>query len=116
MMADSDQWPLQRELFQPIPDKPNALLSLHPWCCHVFNYTGHPYQMLPMVNIGTTVSTWKQILNENRTILAKDSESIMSYYEDAYGPGVRIPVKFGSDGWWWDQLLIGVRVGQWREK
>jgi len=39
-------------------------------------------------NIGATVSTWKEILNDGH-LMVKDTEGIMRYHEDEYGPQTR---------------------------
>lgn len=115
MMTDSDQWPLHAEHFRPVPGKPHVLVSLHPDCCQVFQHKGKSFQMLPMGNIGTSVASWRQILNDGHAV-AKDAKSIIDYYVDVYGESVRGRVSFGSDGWWLDQQLVSIRIGEWREK
>jgi len=54
-------------------------------------------------------------MNDGHSI-AKDTEGILNYYEDEYGPLVRRPVEYGSPDWYYDQKLVSVRIGQWIEK
>jgi len=67
-----------------------------------------------MGNIGATVSTWRQIINEGQQdILAKDAESILNYFEREFGTHIRKPIKHASAEWCFDQKLVSVRIAQW---
>lgn len=88
---------------------------VHPNCCHVFEHKTEKYQMYAMSNIGATVSTWQQIMNEGHTV-AKDAESILDYYEKEYAPYVRNPVYIGSPEWYLDQKMASIRLNQWMAK
>lgn len=68
--------------------------------------------MVPMSNIGASVATWQQVINDNHTT-AFDAESILSYFQDEYGPSVRENIVFASENWFLDQKLVSVRVQQW---
>lgn len=71
--------------------------------------------MYAMSNIGATVSTWRQILNEGHTV-AKDAETILDYFEKEYAPYVRNPVNFGSAEWYLDQQMVSIRLNQWIDR
>jgi len=68
-----------------------------------------------MGNIGATVSTWRQILNEGH-VVGKDTESILDYYEEEYGAHIRKPVKYASAEWFFDQKLISIRIAEWMQR
>ena len=113
--GDADQWPLARHFFIRPPGKDLVLVHAQ-HCCGNFAHKGKEYQMFPMGNIGATVSTWREIINDGRLELAKDAKSILSYYEDEYGAVVRQPVKFASKEWYYDQHLVSIRIAQWIQR
>ena len=68
------------------------------------------------MNIGATVSTWKEIMNDGQHSIAKDAESILNYYEAEYGAIVRRPVEYASPEWYYDQKMVSIRIAQWIQK
>ena len=108
--SDSDLWQLHREHFPPEVGK--KLVLVHSNCCGQFSFKNRSYRMVPMSNIGASVATWQQVINDNHTT-AFDAESILSYFQDEYGPSVRENIVFASENWFLDQKLVSVRVQQW---
>lgn len=80
--SDSDLWPLRREHYVPRPNM--DIVLVHGGCCGSFQMNNKSYPMYPMSNIGATVSTWRQIINDNHSV-AGDSESILNYLGDVFG-------------------------------
>jgi hypothetical protein len=109
--SDADLWPLNRDHFT--PKKDNKLILVHSQCCGFFQINGTVYPMYAMSNIGATVATWKQILNEGHRF-ANDSSSIMQYLEDVHGPRLRDGVMAGN--WYVDQETVSLRIQQWVDK
>ena len=109
--SDADLWPLNRDHFT--PKKGKKLILVHSQCCGFFQINGTVYPMYAMSNIGATVATWQQILNEGHRF-ANDSSSIMQYLEDVHGPRVRDGVMAGN--WYVDQETVSLRIHQWIDK
>lgn len=85
--ADADQWPLRREHF--IPRLDHDLILVHSTnCCDPFTVPWRPnkvFVMYSMMNIGASVATWRQLMNDGRRTIANDTESIFKYYEVTMG-------------------------------
>ena len=111
--SDSDLWPLRKEHFVPRPDMDVVLV--HSGCCGFFQMNNKSYPMYPMSNIGATVSTWRQIMNDNHSI-AYDSESILNYLGDVFGEMARSPVVVAQPTWYMDQRMTSIRLTEWMEK
>ena len=106
-------WPLREAHYAPEP--PKKLILVHSDCCGDFVFKDKSYRMIPMGNIGATAATWRQIMNDNRSI-ANDTESILNYYQQEFGEQVGRKVVWNSDlnsDWFLDQKMISVRVQQW---
>ena len=110
MTTDSDLWPLHKEHFIPRPHM-NVVL-VHSNCCGFFPMHGRSWPMLPMSNIGATVSTWKEAINGNHTF-ANDTVSILDYLENLFGERVRVPVVVAKQEWYMDQHLVSIRLTEW---
>jgi len=79
--SDADLWPIRREHY--VPRSNHDLVLVHSECCGSFNVSwrgNRNYKMYPIGNIGADASTWRQIMNDGRT-LAHDSSSILTYFE-----------------------------------
>jgi len=111
--SDSDLWPLRQAHFTPEVNK--SLVLVHSDCCDHFNFQNKSYRMLPMGNIGANASTWRQIMNYNHS-KANDSESILNYYEEKFGPIVNEEVTFASANWYFDQKMISIRIQEWIDR
>nr|CAH0108971.1 unnamed protein product [Daphnia galeata] len=111
--SDSDLWPLRKEHFVPRPDMDVVLV--HSGCCGFFQMNNKSYPMYPMSNIGATVSTWRQIMNDNHS-MAYDSESILNYLGDVFGEMARSPVVVAQPTWYMDQRMTSIRLTEWMEK
>ena len=108
--SDADLWPLHKEHYTP---KENMKIVLvHGHCCGFFSFNGSMYRMYPMSNIGATVKTWRQIMNDGNQY-ANDSDSIVQYLEGSYGPKVRVKPIIGDQNWYLDQLVVSVRIQHW---
>lgn len=111
--TDSDLWPLKKEQFFQ-PEGINRPLTLwHSQCCPPFTFDGRSYTMLPMSHVGASAATWKEIVNFNSSVVAKDSASILECYQQVFSERVHQPVIHGSDDWYIDQKFISIRVDQW---
>ncbi|KAI9562822.1 hypothetical protein GHT06_010277 [Daphnia sinensis] len=103
--TDSDLWPLKKEHFIQ-PEGVNRPLTLvHSQCCGPFTFDGRNYTMLPMSHIAASAATWKEIVNFNSSVMAKDSKSILQYLQQVFGERVHRPVVFASDDC--------IRIDQW---
>lgn len=111
--SDSDLWPLRREHYTPRPNF-NVLL-VHSGCCGTFKSNNKTYPMYPMSNIGATVSTWRQIMNENHPI-ATDAEGMLDYFAEIFGEQARSPVVVGQETWYMDQRGVSIRLAEWMDK
>ena len=105
-----DLWPLRQEHF--IPRSAKDLILVRPDCCRTFHQGKEEYQA---INIGTKVSTWKQILNENRSILPKDALSILGCLKEDFGSKIN-KLNKDSEKRWLDQLFISKRLNEWIAK
>ena len=94
--TDSDLWPIHREHYTPKSN--HQIVLVHSACCGNFQWNGTSYTMLPMSNIGTSVSTWKQIINFNHRSV-NDSQSIIKYFERMFGSRVNDPIIVGEPEW-----------------
>jgi hypothetical protein len=113
MTTDSDLWPLRKEHYY-LPKGINTrLMLLHSDCCRPFRFGGRSYKMQPMSNIGASAATWKEIFNSQSTIVAKDSESILDYFQETFGEKVRYRVLFASGQWFLDQKMVTLRIEEW---
>ncbi|KAI9563934.1 hypothetical protein GHT06_011402 [Daphnia sinensis] len=110
--SDSDLWPLRKEHYIPRPNM-NVVL-VHSQCCGFFQMNNKSY-MYPMSNIGATVSTWRQVMNDNHSI-AYDAETILNYLEDVFGEMSRGPLIVGKETWYMDQRMTSIRLTEWMEK
>ena len=108
--TDADLWPLDKDHFVPRENK--KIVLLHAMCCGFFPYNNSMYRMYPMSNIGATVQTWRQIVNDGHRY-ANDSESIFQYLQDDYGPDVRVKTVIASSNWYLDQHVVSVRIQHW---
>lgn len=112
--SDSDLWPLRKEHYSPRPGMDVVLV--HAGCCGFFQMNNKSYPMYPMSNIGATVSTWRQIMNDNHST-AGDSESILNYLGDVFGEMMaRSPVVVAQPTWYMDQRMTSIRLTEWMEK
>jgi hypothetical protein len=110
--SDADLWPLRKEHF--IPRHNIDVVLIHWGCCGEFKMNNKSYSMYPMSNIGATVSTWKQIMNDNHSI-AYDYQSILDYLVDVFGEKARSPVFVGEETWFMDQKIISIRLAEWMD-
>jgi hypothetical protein len=92
------------------------VVLVHAGCCGFFQMNNKSYPMYPMSNIGATVSTWRQIMNDNHST-AGDSESILNYLGDVFGEMMaRSPVVVAQPTWYMDQRMTSIRLTEWMEK
>lgn len=111
--SDSDLWPLRKEHYIPRPNK--NLVLVHSQCCGFFQWNNKSYPMYPMSNIGATVATWRQAMNDNHSI-AYDADTILNYLEDVFGEMSRGPLIVGQPTWYMDQRVTSIRLTEWMEK
>lgn len=112
--SDADLWPLHREHYVHQPGK--KLVLVHGMCCGLFDFKGKKYRMYPMGNIGATVSTWREILNEKQQKFSQDADSIVKYMEQEMGSVVNQDVVVAEDTWYVDSRLVSIRIAQWMER
>ncbi|KZS02830.1 Uncharacterized protein APZ42_034585 [Daphnia magna] len=111
--SDSDLWPLRREHYIPRPNM--DVILVHSRCCGFFLMNNKSYPMYPMSNIGATVSTWRQVMNDNHSI-AYDAETILNYLENVFGEMSRGPLIVGKETWYMDQRMTSIRLTEWMGK
>jgi hypothetical protein len=110
--SDADLWPLRKEHF--IPRHKKDIVLIHWRCCGEFKMNNKSYSMYPMSNIGASVFTWRQIMNDNHTI-AYDYQSILDYLVGVFGEKARTPVVVGEETWYMDQKLVSIRLAEWMD-
>ena len=113
MTTDADLWPLRKEHYYIPQGMDRSLILVHSKCCAPFNYVGRSYPMFPMSNIGASAATWRQIINTNSSVLAKDSQSILKYFEFFFGKRVYRQVEYASKDWYLDQHVVSIRIDEW---
>lgn len=121
MTTDSDLWPLRKEhYYLPEGNIESRLMLLHSDCCRPFKFGGRSYKMQPMSHVGASVATWREIFNHHDSnignssvAIAKDSESILNYFQKIFGEKVRDRVLFASGHWFLDQKLLTLRIDEW---
>ena len=113
IVSDADLWPMHRDHFVPLPGKKIHLV--HGECCGPFPYNGSFYKMYPMSNIGATVQTWRQIMNDGYRP-ANDSESMLDYLQLHFGDEVRRKTAYAKSAWYMDQRIISIRIKHWMNK
>ncbi|KAI9559305.1 hypothetical protein GHT06_016094 [Daphnia sinensis] len=111
--SDSDLWPLRKEHYMPQPNK--KIVLVHSQCCGFFQFNNKSYPMYPMSNIGATVATWRQAMNDNHSI-AYDADTILNYLEDVFGDMARGPLIIGKPTWYMDQRVTSIRLTEWMAK
>ena len=84
--TDADLWPIHREHYLPHHSSSNCKLTLlHSDCCGYFQWNGTTYREYPMMNIGATVSTWKEIINNlNHPVLSNVDQSCFNLFQSYY--------------------------------
>ncbi|KZS12490.1 Uncharacterized protein APZ42_022657 [Daphnia magna] len=97
--TDSDLWPLKKEHFIQPEGSNRPLTLVHSQCCGPFTFDGRNYTMFPMSHIAASAATWKEIVNFNSSVVAKDSASILEYLKQVFGERVHRPVVFASEDW-----------------
>ncbi len=113
MTSDADLWPLRKAHYYQPQGNDQPLILVHSKCCGPFDFAGRSYKMLPMSHIGASAATWRQIINRNSSIIAKDSTSILKFFEQYFGGRVHRRVEFASDDWYLDQKVISIRIDEW---
>jgi len=112
VMSDTDLWPVQSAVYDLRQNK--TILSLNSGCCGRFTHKGKSYSMLPMCNVGMTVNTWKQVMQFQNISRFSDSQQIIDYVINEFGPFAGETVHKGENsGWYLDQHLISIRIQQW---
>ena len=111
--SDSDLWPLRKEHYTPLPNY--KIHFVHAGCCGTFTINNKTYPMYAMSNIGATVATWRQIMNENHPI-ATDAEGMLDYFGEIFGDQARSPVVVGKETWYMDQRGVSIRLAEWMDK
>lgn len=111
--SDSDLWPLRKEHY--VRPRHMDVVLVHSKCCGFFQMNNKSYPMYPMSNIGASVSTWRQVMNDNHSI-AYDAETILDYLEDVLGEMSRGPLVVGKETWYMDQRVTSIRLTEWMEK
>lgn len=114
LTSDSDLWPLRKQHFyQPEDNVNRPLMLFHSDCCRPFVFKGRSYKMQPMSHVGASATTWKEMINSNSSIVAKDSPSILNRLEEIFGHQVRHRVIFASADWFLDQKFVTMSIEQW---
>ena len=113
MTTDADLWPLRKEHYYVPQGIDRSLILVHSKCCAPFDFAGRSYPMFPMCNIGASAATWRQIINTNSSVVAKDPKSILKYFESFFGERVHRRVEFASDDWYLDQNVVSIRIDEW---
>lgn len=109
--TDADLWPLLREHYVPRPG--HDLVLVHGLCCGFRTWNNRTFRMYPMSNVGASVAVWRQVMNENRTLVGKDPESILAYLEETFGHRVREDIHVGETEWYFDQYMLSMRLEDW---
>ena len=113
LTSDSDLWPIDADKYQIRPGK--SLLSTYANCCGDFNHKSERFLMLPLSNIGATVSTWQYIMFGNAGhCINLTAEAILDYFAKEFGLLVHNPTSKGeNDMWYLDQHMASIRIQQW---
>ncbi len=110
--SDADLWPINGDMYMLPEDK--DILSLNSDCCGSFDHSnGKSYKMLPIANIGMTLSTWEAVTRRHGFIPQTPLE-VLTFLKMEFGPIVLQGVAKGENlGWYLDQRMLSILISDW---
>lgn len=111
LTTDSDLWPLDPNQYLLPQNK--SILSVNNECCGEFKHRERTYTMRPIGFIGMNSSMWMQVMTRN-SLSPSSSEDIVTYMLREFGSVATSDITKGDNvGWYLDQRLLSVAVGDW---
>jgi len=111
--SDSDLWPIDPNLYK-ITQADKEILLLNSACCGGFTFGSKYYTMFPMGHIGMSKKTWIEVMNiseEKRKLPFVDM--VIAEGTEFFGESKLQGVTHGGKGWYNDQEMISVKIGDW---
>ena len=111
LTTDCDLWPISSETYKLPGDK--LMLSVHSECCGYFHHMGIKYRMLPMSNIGMSISTWRNV-TRNIGNSSQPVKDMVDFLTEEFGNVTQQSIVKGkNDEWYMDQKIISILVQKW---